>query len=408
MATRTPRNWPAVFARGHVRYSVDLFSAERGARGDEGMWLFNYPPTKVLDAKYGFQPDATWLTHLQQAAVRFNNGGSGSFVSSDGLVMTNHHVAADAVQKLSTKNKDLLRSGFYARTPAEEIKCLDLELNVLMSIEDVTARVNAAVRSAAGLADAEKLRRAVMNTIEKESFDKTGLRSDVVTLYHGGLYQLYRYQKYTDVRLVFAPEQAIAFFGGDPDNFEYPRYDLDISFFRVYENGKPVKPPHYLKWSKHGPRRPRPGLRCRTSRAKRTAWTRFLTLSFSATAYFPDARRAATARSAAALLQPAERRERPTRQGRSVRLSELRARRGSACWPDCKTRPSWTASRPRKRRSAAPSPRSPRWQRTAKTPSLRSTARSRRGPRSRTTTTCSSAAWPSIATCFPSRGCWCG
>jgi hypothetical protein len=230
-----------------------FLSLSVAARGDEGMWLFNYPPTKVLSAKYGFQPDASWLMHLQQAAVRFNNGGSGSFVSSDGLVMTNHHVAADALQKLSTKNKDLLRGGFYARTRAEEIKCLDLELNVLMSIEDVTARINAAVRSAASPADAEKLRRAAMNTIEKESFDKSGLRSDVVTLYHGGLYQLYCYKKYTDVRLVFAPEQAIAFFGGDPDNFEYPRYDVDISFFRVYENGKPLKPPHSLKWSKTGP-----------------------------------------------------------------------------------------------------------------------------------------------------------
>jgi hypothetical protein len=230
-----------------------LLAISAVTHGDEGMWLFNYPPNKVLHAKYDFEPDAAWLTHLQQAAVRFNNGGSGSFVSSSGLVMTNHHVAADALQKLSSKDKNLLRNGFYARTSAEEIKCLDLELNVLMSIEDVTARVNAAVRSAARPADAEKLRRAAMNTIEKESFDKTGLRSDVVTLYHGGMYQLYRYKKYTDVRLVFAPEQAIAFFGGDPDNFEYPRYDVDISFFRVYENGQSIKPPHFLKWSQSGP-----------------------------------------------------------------------------------------------------------------------------------------------------------
>ena len=161
--------------------------------------------------------------------------------------MTNHHVGADALQKLSNKDRDLMRSSFYARTPAEELKCLDLELNVLMSIEDVTERVNAAVRSSDS-AEAEKQRRAVMNTIEKESLDQTGLRSDVVTLYQGGMYHLYRYKKYTDVRLVFAPEEDIAFFGGDPDNFEYPRYDLDICFFRVYENGKPARPPHYLKW----------------------------------------------------------------------------------------------------------------------------------------------------------------
>lgn len=218
------------------------------ARADEGMWLFNFPPTKLLKEHHNFTPTDAWLTHLQQSAVRLNNGGSGSFVSADGLVMTNHHVGADALHKLSTKDRDLLKSSFYARTQAEELKCPDSELNVLMSIEDVTERVNAAVKSTDPVL-AEKQRRAVMNTIEKESLDKTGLRSDVVTLYHGGLYHLYRYKKYTDVRLVFAPEQDIAFFGGDPDNFEYPRYDLDVCFFRVYEDGKPAKVPHYLKWN---------------------------------------------------------------------------------------------------------------------------------------------------------------
>ena len=202
---------------------------------DEGLWLFNSPPKKLLKDRYGFDATDAWLAHLQQAAVRFNNGGSGSFVSPDGLVMTNHHVGADALQKLSTKSRNLLKTGFYARTRAEELKCPDSEFNVLVSIEDVTERVNAAVKSAADSAEAEKQRRAEMNTIEKESSDKTGLRSDVITLYHGGQYHLYRYKKYTDVRLVFAPEQDIAFFGGDPDNFEYPRYDLDICFFRVYE-----------------------------------------------------------------------------------------------------------------------------------------------------------------------------
>jgi hypothetical protein len=222
------------------------------ASADEGMWLFNDPPKKVLKEKYNFDVPGTWLEHLQKASVRFNDGGSGSFVSAAGLVMTNHHVGTDCIQKLGAKEHDYIKTGYSAKTPAEEAKCADLELNVLMSIEDVTARVNGAVTSGMDASAAEKARRAAINTIEKESLDKTGLRSDVVTLYNGGAYHLYRYKKYTDVRLVFAPEKEAAFFGGDPDNFEYPRYDLDICFFRVYENGQPAKVEHYLKWNQQG------------------------------------------------------------------------------------------------------------------------------------------------------------
>src|ERR1051325_8078583 len=221
-------------------------------QADEGMWLFNNPPRKLLKEKYGFDATDAWLEHVQKSSVRFNSGGSVSFVSEDGLAISNHHVGADALQKFGDKDHDYLRDGFYAHTLAEEKRCLDLELNVLMSIEDVTDRVNAAVKPGVAAEEAFTARRAVISAIEKGSLDKTGLRSDVVTLYQGGQYHLYRFKKYTDVRLVFAPEQQIAFYGGDPDNFEYPRFDLDICLFRVYENGKPAKIEHYLKWSEAG------------------------------------------------------------------------------------------------------------------------------------------------------------
>ncbi len=224
------------------------------AVADEGMWLYTDPPLQQLKERYGFEPSKEWLEHLQKSSVRFNLGGSGSFVSSRGLVMTNHHVGSDEIAKHSKKGNDLLVKGFYARTPAQELKCPDMELNVLVSVEDVTARVRGAVKPEMDAAAAEKARRAEMNAIEKESTDKTGLRSDVVELYKGGAFHLYRYDKYTDVRLVFAPEQDIAFFGGDTDNFEFPRYDLDVSFFRVYRNGQPVKSQHFLSWSPNGAR----------------------------------------------------------------------------------------------------------------------------------------------------------
>lgn len=227
-------------------------SLNSSLHGDEGMWLYNQFPKKMLKEKYGFEPTDAWLDHLRLSSVRFNSGGSGSFVSSNGLVMTNHHVGADSLQKLSTESRDLFKTGYYAKAPAEELKCVDLELNVLQRITDVTERVNGAVKPEMAPADAQKARRAVINTIEKEEFEKSGLRSDVVMLFQGGQYHLYQFKKYTDVRLVFAPEKDIAFFGGDPDNFEFPRYDLDVCFFRVYENDQPAKIEHFLAWSTGG------------------------------------------------------------------------------------------------------------------------------------------------------------
>ncbi len=222
-------------------------------RADEGMWLFNNVPRAELKRRYGFEVTDAWLRKAQLASVRFNNGGSGSFVSPDGLVLTNHHIASDTVAKVSTPQKDYTKEGFYARTRAEELRAPDLELNVLMSIEDVTDRVNGAVKNGTPAAEANAARQAAISVIEEESRKATGLRSDVVTLYQGGRYDLYRYKQYTDVRLVFAPETQIAFFGGDPDNFNYPRYCLDMALFRVYENDQPLRVENYFKWSKRGP-----------------------------------------------------------------------------------------------------------------------------------------------------------
>ncbi len=222
-------------------------------RADEGMWLLNAPPRERVKRDYGFELTDPWLQRVMRAAVRFNNGGSGAFVSSEGLVVTNHHIGADALQKLSTPERDLVQQGYLARTRAEEISCVDLELNVLLEIEDVTDRVEAAVKPGMPPEQAVTARSAAMSTLERESLDRTGLRSDIITLYQGGAYHLYRFKKYTDVRLVMAPEHDIAFFGGDAHNFEYPRYNLDVCFFRVYEDGKPAVTRDFLPWNGAGP-----------------------------------------------------------------------------------------------------------------------------------------------------------
>src|SRR5213596_711261 len=239
--------------RHHSVMGLFLFaSLAVTAAADEGMWTFDNPPVKQLKDKYNFTPAEQWLDHIRLSSVRFNDGGSGSFVSPNGLVITNHHVALGQLQKISNAQRDYVKDGFYAKTQAEELKAPDLELNVLVSMENVTSRVQGAVKPGMTEKQALDARKAEQAKIQKESLDKTGLRSDVVPLYQGGEYWLYRYKKYTDVRIVFAPEQQMAFFGGDPDNFTYPRYDLDFAIFRVYDNGVPLRPEHYLKWNAKG------------------------------------------------------------------------------------------------------------------------------------------------------------
>ena len=237
--------------RGALVIAIALVALPHTGRADEGFWLFNRVPKAAIKAAYGVDISDAWLQRVQLASVRFPSG-SGSFVSPSGLVLTNHHVAMDIIQELSTAEKDYVKNGFLARTHDEELRAPNLELVVLERIEDVTTRVNAAVTPAMDAAAQLAARRAAIASIEDEAEKKTGLQSEMVTLYQGAQYHLYLYRKFTDVRLVFAPEFQAAFYGGDPDNFTFPRYALDMTLFRVYENGKPLAVRHYLPWSASG------------------------------------------------------------------------------------------------------------------------------------------------------------
>lgn len=232
--------------------ALALSSLAVPAAADEGMWTFHNPPIQQLKNEYGFDVTQEWLDHVRLSSVRFNSGGSGSFVSAQGLVLTNHHVASDSIHKLSSETADLIADGFHAKSLGEELKCQDLELNVLVAMTNVTDQVKSVVKDGMSGEESAAAKRAATSRIEEEARKAGGLRSNVVALYRGGEYWLYQYKQYTDVRLVFAPEVAVGFFGGDPDNFTYPRFNLDFALFRVYEDGKPAPTPHYLKWNSNG------------------------------------------------------------------------------------------------------------------------------------------------------------
>ena len=233
------------------RGNLLVFALALPLAADEGMWLFNAFPSAKVKEKYSFEVTDAFLNHLRLSSVRIG-AGSGSFVSPNGLIFTNHHIASDCISKVSNTQHDYMKSGFYAVAQSDELQCPEFEANVLISLEEVTAKVKDAGKDAAKPADAIAKRNAAIAAIEKDCAEKTHNHCSVVKLFAGERYDLYQYKRYTDIRLVFAPEFAMAFFGGNTDNFEYPRYDLDVAFLRAYENGKPAATPNFLTWSTEG------------------------------------------------------------------------------------------------------------------------------------------------------------
>lgn len=224
-----------------------LLLAAGPANADEGMWTYDNFPSDLVQERYGFEPTEAWLDHLRLSSLRIARGCSASFVSPSGLVLTNHHCVVSCVEELSSADENLVEEGFYARTLGEERSCPNSELNQLLEITDVTERIRRETEGKDGDALGASLAR-----IERECAERDDLRCDVMPLYNGGQYHLYKYKRYRDVRLVFAPEASVGFFGGDPDNFQFPRYNLDAAFLRAYEDGEPAKSEHFLTWSREG------------------------------------------------------------------------------------------------------------------------------------------------------------
>ncbi len=220
------------------------------ALAEEGMWLYTAVPKDKIKARYGFEPTQQWLDHMRLSSVKFP-GGSGSFVSPNGLLMTNHHIGASCINSVSTTTKDYMKTGFYAATQAEEVKCPNMSVQVLMGIDDITEKMNAALKDVPP-AEASAALRTATQKLQSDCAAETKLSCQAVSMYSGMMVFMYKYKPYNDVRLVFAPEFDMAFFGGDPDNFEYPRYDLDVTFLRIYENNAPLHSEHYFSWSKNG------------------------------------------------------------------------------------------------------------------------------------------------------------
>ncbi len=233
------------------RWTALAFLLVSTLRADEGMWTFDNFPARRMQEAYGFAPDRAWLDHLRLASLKFP-GASGSFVSRDGLVLTNHHVGRSAIQQVSSAEHDYVRDGFAAPSRDEEIRIPGFELLTLVDQRDITGEVNAAVKAGMKEAEARAARENRVAELKQEEARRSGLKVEEVVLYQGGEYWLYSYERHTDVRLVAAPEERVAFFGGDSDNFTFPRHDLDFALFRVYKEGRPYRPAHHLAWSPEG------------------------------------------------------------------------------------------------------------------------------------------------------------
>ncbi len=231
---------------------LNLDTVKAGKFDTGKMWTFDYPPMDYFQKEYNFKPTEDWLNNVRMSALRFANYCSASFVSADGLVMTNHHCGRESVSKVTKPGEDLFDNGFYAATLADERPVPGLYVDQLVLIKDVTNEIQSAIDK--GKTPEEKVtnQRNAMQELEKKEEKETGFRIQIVTFYNGGKYALYGYKRYTDVRLVFSPEASLGYFGGDYDNFTYPRYDLDCNFFRVYDNGKPLKTEHFFHWSHEG------------------------------------------------------------------------------------------------------------------------------------------------------------
>lgn len=221
---------------------------------DEGMWPLNMVPQKQIEKTYGVKLSPDWIEHVQRSSLRLSTGGSSAFVSPHGLVMTNHHVGSKAIYNLSTESQDLLKNGFYAASIEHELKCSNLYADQLISIQDVTDVIKQSFSADLSLVEREKARKEAINQLSKKVREQTGFEPQVVSLYQGARYHLYLYKRYTDIRLVMAPEKAIAFFGGDAENFEYPRHCLDVCFFRIYENNQPLVTKDFFTWNRSGPK----------------------------------------------------------------------------------------------------------------------------------------------------------